>query len=109
HSIKRVMVDNKSSADVLYLDAFTLMGLSRKELREIQSPLVSFTGEKMTPKGVMSLPMTIGEDSCQATTLVAFLVIKIPPTYNVILGRHSQTALKAVTLIQHLKMKFPTL
>ncbi|GAV76168.1 hypothetical protein CFOL_v3_19643 [Cephalotus follicularis] len=109
HSVKGVLVDNRISVDVLSLYAFTLMGLSREELRPILSPLAGFTGDTLNPKGVIILPMTIGEDSCQATSLVPFLVVKMPPTYNVILGQPSQTTLKAVTLIPHLKMKFPIL
>ncbi|GAV65859.1 hypothetical protein CFOL_v3_09373 [Cephalotus follicularis] len=84
------------------------MNFSQSDLTAIQSPLVRFTGDTFNSEGVISLPMTLGEEPCKVTILVSFLIIKMPPTYNVILGRASQATPKAVVFIPHLKMKFPT-
>ncbi|GAV91426.1 hypothetical protein CFOL_v3_34821 [Cephalotus follicularis] len=107
--MKRVFLDNGNSANILSLDAFTLMRLPREELKPIQSPLVGFTGDTLRPEGVISLPMMMGENPYQTTIMIAFLVVKMPPTYNVILCRPSHAILKAVTSIPHIKMKFTTL
>ncbi|GAV58281.1 hypothetical protein CFOL_v3_01815, partial [Cephalotus follicularis] len=56
---------------------------------------------------VISLPMTIGKESCQITIFVSFLVVRMPPTYNVILGHPSKAALKDVVSIPYLNTKFP--
>ncbi|GAV69533.1 hypothetical protein CFOL_v3_13034, partial [Cephalotus follicularis] len=107
--VKRVLVNNGSSANGLTLNVFNRMNLSWSDLTIVQSPLVGFTRDILNPEGVISLPMTIGGEPCQATIFVSFLVMKMPPTYNVILGHPSQAALKDVVSIPHLKMNFPTL
>ncbi|GAV73704.1 hypothetical protein CFOL_v3_17187 [Cephalotus follicularis] len=108
HSVNRVLVDNGSSTDVLSFDAFKLINLSLNDLKMIQSPLVGLIVDTMNLVGVISLSMAIGEETCQVTIFVSFLVIKMPSTYNVILGHPSLARIKAVVLIPHLKMKFPT-
>ena len=42
---KRILVDNGSSADIIYLPAFQHLKLGPKRLRKFESPLVSFNGE----------------------------------------------------------------
>lgn len=41
--------------------------------------------------------------------MVKFYVINTPSSYNVILRRPYLTKLQAITLVPHLKFKFPTL
>ena len=43
-----------------------------------------------------------------ATMMIDFLAIKCPLAFNVVLGRPLLKALKAVTSIYYLTMKFPT-
>ncbi|GAV56499.1 hypothetical protein CFOL_v3_00041 [Cephalotus follicularis] len=84
------------------------MNLSQNDLMIVQSPLVGFTGDTQNPEGVVSLPVTIEEEPCQVTIFVSFFVIKMPPTYNVILDHPFQAALKALVSIPYLNMKFLT-
>ena len=44
---RRVLVDNGSSADILYYPAFQQMRLGRDQLRPVNSPLVGFGGMKV--------------------------------------------------------------
>ena len=44
---KRILVDNGSSADIIYLPAFQQLKLDLKRLRPFDSSLISFNGDKV--------------------------------------------------------------
>jgi hypothetical protein len=108
HGIHRILVDNGSSADILYWPAFQQMGMDRERIKPFASPLVGFGGEVVFPMGIIPLPVTAGTAPQLATVMVDFLVIDRPSTYNAIVGRPALNKLKAATSTYHLMMKFPT-
>ena len=57
---RRVLVDNGNSANIIYLSAFQQLKVDQKRLRPFDSPLVSFSGNKVYPKGIMTLTVTAG-------------------------------------------------
>uniref|UniRef100_A0A2N9HNT3 Uncharacterized protein n=1 Tax=Fagus sylvatica TaxID=28930 RepID=A0A2N9HNT3_FAGSY len=59
---RRVMVDNGSSADILYLPAYQQMQLDKDKLRPMDAPLVGFTGDKVCPVGIVTLPITVARE-----------------------------------------------
>ena len=83
---KRVLVDNDSSADIIYLPAFQQLKLDPKRLRSFDSSLVSFNGDIVYPKGIVTLTVTVGTYSVQLTRQLDFLVVDCPSSYNVIIG-----------------------
>ena len=52
--------------------------------------------------------LTLGDPPCQATTTVRFLIVDAPSAYNVLLGRPSLNAIKAIPSAYHMLIKFPT-
>ena len=60
YTTRRVLVDNGSSADILYYPAFQQMRLGRDQLRPVCSPLVGFGGMKVQPVGTITLPVVVG-------------------------------------------------
>ncbi|URD75670.1 hypothetical protein MUK42_33875 [Musa troglodytarum] len=58
--VKRILVDTKSSIDILYYDSFLRIGLSTKNLQPISSILISFTRDSLTPLGMIYLYVTFG-------------------------------------------------
>uniref|UniRef100_A0A2N9GAF3 Reverse transcriptase n=1 Tax=Fagus sylvatica TaxID=28930 RepID=A0A2N9GAF3_FAGSY len=52
---RRVLIDNGSSADIIYLPAYQQMKIDKKRLRPIDIPLVGFMGDKIKPSGVVTL------------------------------------------------------
>ena len=51
YDVKRVMVDQGSAAKIMYPDLFKGLGLKSEDLRSYSSPLVSFEGKMVVPKG----------------------------------------------------------
>ncbi len=58
--VKRVLVDNGSSANILYYHAYQKMGLPEGQLRKINAPLVGFTGDSVPVEGEVSFLVTVG-------------------------------------------------
>lgn len=108
HNVHRILVDNGSSADILYWSAFLHLGINRDKLVPATCPLIGFAGEQVYPVGSIELPVTPGEYPRQKTIMVKFLLVDKPSAYNVILGRAALNELEAVISTSHLKMKFPT-
>ena len=88
------MVDNESSADIIYLLAFQQMKLSKERLRPFTSPLVSFTRDRIIPKGVVKLTIIASTYPAQVSKEIDFLVVDCPSTYNIILERATLNKLK---------------
>ncbi|XP_030923371.1 uncharacterized protein LOC115950290 [Quercus lobata] len=57
---RRILVDNGSSADIIYLSVFQQLKLDLGRLRPFDSPFVSFSGDRVYPKGIMSLTVIVG-------------------------------------------------
>ncbi|XP_065035161.1 uncharacterized protein LOC135671137 [Musa acuminata AAA Group] len=49
--VKRVMVDTRSSADILYFDIFKRLDLTGGDLTPVASALTGFTGDSISPSG----------------------------------------------------------
>ena len=63
----------------------------------------------MLPLGSIQLVLTLGDPLCQATTTVKFLIVDdAPSAYNILLGRPSLNAIKAIPFTYHMVIKFPT-
>ena len=62
----------------------------------------------MLPLGSIQLVLTLGDPLCQATTAVKFLIVDAPSAYNMLLGRPSLNAIKAILSAYHMMIKFPT-
>ena len=84
------------------------MDLKVSDLKPSLNPVYWFTGDSVTPKGVISLPMTVGDYPKQSYVMTDFLVIDQPSAFNPVLGRLSLRALKTITSIYHLLMELPT-
>ena len=107
-NVLRVLLDNRSSTDILYAAAFDKMNIEREKLKQIRTSLMGFGGECLIPLGSIDLLVTIGEPPHQATKMIGFLVVEHPSIYNVILGRPAFNFFRAITSTYHLMIKFPT-
>ena len=101
------MVDNRSTADILYYPAFQQMRIDRERLVPTNALLVGFEGTRVYPLGAVTLPITVGDYPQQITKDVTFLVVDYSSTYNAILGQPTLNSWKAVISTYHLMIKFP--
>ena len=84
------------------------MKLNKKKVKPFTSPLVSFMGDRIVPRGIVTLTMTAGTYLAQVTKEIDFLIVDCLSTYNIILGRPALNRLRAATSTYYLKVKFPT-
>ena len=108
YNVHKMLVDNGSSADILYYPAFQQMGINRARLTPTNAPLVCFGGTRVLPLGAITLSMTVGDYPQQIIQDVTFLVVDCSSTYNGIIGRPTLNSWKAATSTYHLMIKFPT-
>jgi len=106
-NIHRVLIDNGSSADIIYLLVFLQMKLDKKRIKPFTSPLVSFTRDRIVPRGIVTLTVTVGTYPTQFTKEINFLIVDCPSTYNIIFRRPALNRLRAATSIYYLEVKFP--
>ncbi|KAK3021741.1 hypothetical protein RJ639_046087 [Escallonia herrerae] len=106
--VKRILVDNGSSAEVLFYEAFQRMNIPSDRLRKIDTPLYGFSNHPVVCEGIIALPVTVGVPPNQAKLMLDFVVVHVPSAYNAILGRTTLNQLRAVVSTYHMKMKFPT-
>ena len=85
------------------------MKLDKKRIWPFTSPLVSFTGDRIIPSGIVTLTIIAGTYPAQVTKEIDFLIVNCPSTYNIILGKPALNRLKATTSTYYLKVKFPTI
>ena len=97
YNMHRVLVDNGSSADILYYPALQQMGIDREWLIPTNAPLVSFGGTSVLPLGAITLSVVVGDYPQQNAKDVTFLVVDYSSAYNAILGRPTFNSWKAVT------------
>ena len=87
---------------------FDKMGVGREKLEPVNAHLRGFPRERVLPLGSIQLVLTLGDPLCQATTTVRFLIVDAPSTYNILLGRPSLNAMRAIISAYHMVIKFPT-
>ena len=105
---RRILADNGSSADIIYFFAFQQLKLDPRRLRPFDSPLVSISGDRVYPKGIMTLTVTVRTYPRQLTRQLDFLVVNCPLSYNVIIERSTLSRWKVATSTYCLKVKFLT-
>jgi hypothetical protein len=105
--IGKILVDNGSSADILFLKTFEKMNLSQHMLHPPEYPLQGFGGKPIKVVGKVSLPVSFGDLDNARTETLTFNVIDIYHPYLVIFGRGFMNKFDAVIRQQFLCMKIP--
>ena len=103
YDVKRVMVDGGSAAEVMYPDLYKGLELKSEDLTPYNSPLMSFDGKLVVPKGMIRLPIQTGPEIVE----VNFIVVDIYFPYTAIVSKPWLHTLGAVASSLHQKVKFP--
>ena len=104
YNVKRVMVDQGSAVEIMYPDLYKGLGLKSEDLATYSSPLVSFEGKMVVPKGQIRLPVQTGTDVFE----VDFIMVDAFSPYIAIMGRPWLHSLGAVSSTLHPKVKYPS-
>ncbi|GAV56676.1 hypothetical protein CFOL_v3_00218, partial [Cephalotus follicularis] len=94
-TMKRILIDNGSSADILYKHAFDQLRIPVDQLKPVETPLVGFAGEMIHPLGSINLSVVAGTAPRQSQVEMTFLVVDTPSPYNAIVGRPGLNLLEA--------------
>ncbi|GAV69993.1 hypothetical protein CFOL_v3_13492, partial [Cephalotus follicularis] len=94
-TMKRIIIDSVSSADILYKHAFDQLRIPADQLKPVKTPLVGFTGETIHPLGSINLSVVAGTAPRQTQVEMTFLVVDTPSPYNAIVGRPGLNLLEA--------------
>jgi hypothetical protein len=86
-NVKRVLVDNGSLAEILFLSTLEHMGFNKKQLKEASKPLYGFDGKKIEPVGSISLPVSFGTLTNARTDYITFDMVDMSYPYNAIFRR----------------------
>ncbi|XP_073130869.1 uncharacterized protein [Henckelia pumila] len=107
YDVRRVSVDSGSSVNILFQEAFEQMDLQGYELSPVKIALYGFAGHTVQPRGEILLPITLGSGDERKIVMTRFTLVESPSSYNVILGRPTMNAFRAVASTYHQKIKFP--
>ncbi|GAV69249.1 hypothetical protein CFOL_v3_12750, partial [Cephalotus follicularis] len=94
-TMKRILIDSGSSADILYKHAFDQLRIPADQLKPVKTPLVGFAGETIHPLGSINLSVVAGTAPRQTQVEMTFLVVDTPSPYNAIVGRPGLNLLEA--------------
>ena len=86
----------------MYPDLYKGMNLKHENLTAYDSPLVSFDGKVVNPRGQIRLPVQVGLEVVK----VDFIVVDAYSPYIAIMARPWLYALGAVSSTLHLKVKY---
>ena len=83
YDVKRVMVDQGSGAEIMYLDLYKGLNLRPEDLIAYNSPLVSFDGKVVITRGQIRLSILAGSEVVE----VDFIMVDAYSPYTTIVAR----------------------
>ena len=102
YNVKRVMIDQGSAVKIMYPDLYKGLNLKPKSLTAYSSPLVSFDGKMVIPKGQIRFPVQTSSDVVE----VDFIVVDAFSPYIAIMGKPWLNTFGAVSFTLHQKVKY---
>ncbi|XP_021598823.1 uncharacterized protein LOC110604823 [Manihot esculenta] len=106
--VRKILVDDGSKVNLLPYRVFQQMDIPEEQMVRDQAPVKGIGGALVPVEGKVKLALTLGEAPSTRTHYAVFLVVKLPLSYNAILGRPVLYDFEVVTSIRYLTMKFPT-
>jgi hypothetical protein len=107
-NVMRVLANNGSQEEILFVSTFKPMGFSKKQSKEASKPLYGFKGKKIELVGSISLPVSFSTPSNACTKYKTFGVVDMSYPYNAIFGRGLLNTFKLALHSLYLFLKVPT-
>lgn len=100
--VKRVMIDIRSSTDILYFDAFQKLRVATNGLTLMSSFLTSFIDNFVLSLSTINLHVTFSVEPNFKMISTKFIVVNIPLVYNIIISHPTLNRLWVVVLNYHM-------
>ena len=97
-----MLVDQGNAVEIMYSDLYKGLNLKPEDLTTYDSPLVSFEGKTVIPRGQIRLPIQTSSDMVE----VDFIVVDAYSPYTAIVARPWFHALGAISSTLHQKVKY---
>ena len=107
--VHRVLVDQGSSADVIFWPSFNKLQLPLDQLRPYGGCLYGFAGDQVEVRGYIELRTTFTDEAASRTEKIKYLVVNAPSAYNILLGRPTLNRIGVVPSTRHMKVKLPSM
>ena len=104
YDVRRVLVDQGSAVEIMYPDLYKGLNLKFEDLTAYESPLISFEGKIVIPKGQIRLPIQTDSEIVE----VDFIVVDSYSPYTAIVARPWLHVLRAISFTLHQKVKYPS-
>jgi hypothetical protein len=105
--VTKILIDNGSHAEILFLAAFDKMGFDRKKLKEPSKPLYGFDRKRIEPVGVITLPVPFSTPKNPRIEYVTFDVVDMTYPYNASFGRGLLNTFEAALHSMYLCLRVP--
>ncbi|VFQ76735.1 unnamed protein product [Cuscuta campestris] len=88
-------IDTGSSVNIMYEKTFQDLGLDRKDLRPVRTPLSGFTGDSIEAEGVVTVPVIVGDgrpglEDLECVISPYYLCMKFPTPSGIRVARGDQ-------------------
>ncbi|XP_047171701.1 uncharacterized protein LOC124839814 [Vigna umbellata] len=108
YTVAKVLIDQGSSANILYWKTFQQMNLSKDIIAPFNEQILGFVGERVDTRGYVDLRTSLGTERGAKELKVRFLLVEANTSYNALLGRPCLNAFRAIVSTPHLTLKYPS-
>jgi hypothetical protein len=105
--VTKILIDNGSLAEILFLATIDKMDFDRKQLKEPSKPLYGFNGKRIELVRAITLPVSFGTLKNPHTECITFDVVNMTYPYNAIFGSGLLNTFKAALHSAYLCLKIP--
>nr|KYP71310.1 hypothetical protein KK1_010565 [Cajanus cajan] len=85
--VHKTLVDQGSSAEILYWPTFLRLDVPHSLIQPHTEPLVGFAGRSVYTRGYVDLLTTFGVPPDTRRIMVRYLLMEVNTSYNIIIGR----------------------
>jgi hypothetical protein len=103
----KILINNGSQGEVLFLLAFDKMRFDQKQLSEPSKPLYGFSGRTTEPARAITLPVSYATPKNTRTEYITFDVVDMPYPYSAIFGRGLLNTFEPALHSAYLCLKLP--
>ena len=105
--VLRTLVDTGNFVDIIFKSTLDQLLIESPKITLYVTPLIGLAWDMDIPKGIITLPITLGKVPHRVVHMIDFLIVDHPSAYNIILGRSFLVATKAVVSMHYIAMKIP--